>query len=151
MIVFPSCFIFRLLVSASQDGKLIIWDSYTTNKVRPADPLLCNSGVNSSERSVAHHHFGSIAFLVLSSKFGFFKTINEVVCKELSSVFSVWKCAPQMGKKERLPSKECFDLFWKWLPESRQWWASCTRRGRDFSIARWICCLQWSPERPDMF
>lgn len=23
----------RLLVSASQDGKLIIWDSYTTNKV----------------------------------------------------------------------------------------------------------------------
>lgn len=26
-------FFFRLLVSASQDGKLIIWDSYTTNKV----------------------------------------------------------------------------------------------------------------------
>lgn len=26
----------RLLVSASQDGKLIIWDSYTTNKVSPA-------------------------------------------------------------------------------------------------------------------
>ncbi|XP_071001743.1 guanine nucleotide-binding protein G(I)/G(S)/G(T) subunit beta-2-like [Oncorhynchus clarkii lewisi] len=26
----------RLLVSASQDGKLIIWDSYTTNKVRAA-------------------------------------------------------------------------------------------------------------------
>lgn len=26
--------IFRLLVSASQDGKLIIWDSYTTNKVQ---------------------------------------------------------------------------------------------------------------------
>ncbi|KAF6719777.1 Guanine nucleotide-binding protein G(I)/G(S)/G(T) subunit beta-1 [Oryzias melastigma] len=25
----------RLLVSASQDGKLIIWDSYTTNKVNP--------------------------------------------------------------------------------------------------------------------
>ena len=24
----------RLLVSASQDGKLIIWDSYTTNKVK---------------------------------------------------------------------------------------------------------------------
>lgn len=24
---------FRLLVSASQDGKLIIWDGYTTNKV----------------------------------------------------------------------------------------------------------------------
>lgn len=24
---------FRLLVSASQDGKLIVWDSYTTNKV----------------------------------------------------------------------------------------------------------------------
>jgi hypothetical protein len=27
------CFSSRLLVSASQDGKLIIWDSYTTNKV----------------------------------------------------------------------------------------------------------------------
>lgn len=26
-------FVLRLLVSASQDGKLIIWDSYTTNKV----------------------------------------------------------------------------------------------------------------------
>ena len=25
---------FRNLVSASQDGKLIVWDSYTTNKVR---------------------------------------------------------------------------------------------------------------------
>lgn len=24
----------RLLVSASQDGKLIVWDTYTTNKVR---------------------------------------------------------------------------------------------------------------------
>ena len=27
----------RLLVSASQDGKLIVWDTYTTNKV-PAQP-----------------------------------------------------------------------------------------------------------------
>lgn len=24
----------RLMVSASQDGKLIVWDTYTTNKVR---------------------------------------------------------------------------------------------------------------------
>ncbi len=29
-----SSLVSRLLVSASQDGKLIIWDSYTTNKVR---------------------------------------------------------------------------------------------------------------------
>lgn len=30
----------RLLVSASQDGKLIVWDTYTTNKVLilPTDP-----------------------------------------------------------------------------------------------------------------
>lgn len=30
----------RLLVSASQDGKLIVWDTYTTNKVPalPTDP-----------------------------------------------------------------------------------------------------------------
>ena len=27
------CLFFRNLVSASQDGKLIVWDSYTTNKV----------------------------------------------------------------------------------------------------------------------
>lgn len=27
----------RNLVSASQDGKLIVWDGYTTNKVRLAD------------------------------------------------------------------------------------------------------------------
>lgn len=31
-------FLFRNLVSASQDGKLIVWDSYTTNKVH-AIPL----------------------------------------------------------------------------------------------------------------
>lgn len=29
--------LFRLLVSASQDGKLIVWDSYTTNKVKPTE------------------------------------------------------------------------------------------------------------------
>lgn len=33
ILTFCFVFIFRLLVSASQDGKLIIWDSYTTNKV----------------------------------------------------------------------------------------------------------------------
>lgn len=33
----------RLLVSASQDGKLIIWDSYTTNKVGTADHALKTS------------------------------------------------------------------------------------------------------------
>lgn len=95
MIVFPSCFIFRLLVSASQDGKLIIWDSYTTNKVRPADPLLCNSGVNASEGSVAHHHFGSIAFLVLSPNFEFFKAMklcvkNSAVCSVCENVHRKW-------------------------------------------------------------
>jgi len=30
----------RHLVSASQDGKLIVWDAYTTNKVA-AIPLRC--------------------------------------------------------------------------------------------------------------
>lgn len=30
---FCLCLFFRNLVSASQDGKLIVWDSYTTNKV----------------------------------------------------------------------------------------------------------------------
>lgn len=35
------CFI-RLLVSASQDGKLIIWDSYTTNKVITPDMSCIN-------------------------------------------------------------------------------------------------------------
>lgn len=36
----------RLLVSASQDGKLIVWDTYTTNKVPglpPAPPSPCPS------------------------------------------------------------------------------------------------------------
>ena len=28
----------RNLVSASQDGKLIVWDSYSTNKVRHKHP-----------------------------------------------------------------------------------------------------------------
>lgn len=31
----------RLLVSASQDGKLIVWDSYTTNKVKSAKYFFC--------------------------------------------------------------------------------------------------------------
>jgi len=35
------CF-FRLLVSASQDGKLIIWDSYTTNKVKVKTDAMCD-------------------------------------------------------------------------------------------------------------
>ncbi|XP_007563221.1 guanine nucleotide-binding protein G(I)/G(S)/G(T) subunit beta-2-like [Poecilia latipinna] len=30
----------KLLVSASQDGKLIVWDSYTTNKVKSVKILL---------------------------------------------------------------------------------------------------------------
>ena len=30
----------RNLVSASQDGKLIVWDSYTTNKVKSNEDLL---------------------------------------------------------------------------------------------------------------
>lgn len=145
MIVIPSCFLSRLLVSASQDGKLIIWDSYTTNKVRPADPLLCNSLVKCCPSS-----FWLYCFPSPNPKFWILQN-NQAVCKEHSGVFSVRKCTPQMENKERLPSEECFDTAEKWLPESRQCWASCTRRGRDFSTARWICCLQWSPERPDMF
>lgn len=43
--IFYFVFIFRLLVSASQDGKLIIWDSYTTNKVEllynPFSCIIC--------------------------------------------------------------------------------------------------------------
>lgn len=104
MIVFPCCFLPRLLVSASQDGKLIIWDSYTTNKVRPADPLLCDSVVKASGGTVAHHHFGSIAFL--NPNFGISETIRLYV--KNTAVSSV---SPQMESKERLPSKEYFDLF----------------------------------------
>lgn len=33
------CLLPRLLVSASQDGKLIVWDTYTTNKVPVSPPL----------------------------------------------------------------------------------------------------------------
>lgn len=36
---FPTFLTLRLLVSASQDGKLIIWDSYTANKVSPAQQV----------------------------------------------------------------------------------------------------------------
>lgn len=35
-----SSYVCRLLVSASQDGKLIIWDSYTTNKVSLASLMM---------------------------------------------------------------------------------------------------------------
>lgn len=38
MLTFPR--MCRLLVSASQDGKLIIWDSYTTNKVRAEETMI---------------------------------------------------------------------------------------------------------------
>lgn len=34
-------FVFRNLVSASQDGKLIVWDGYTTNKVCPLLYNIC--------------------------------------------------------------------------------------------------------------
>lgn len=39
----------RNLVSASQDGKLIVWDSHTTNKVR--------SQLNALETQSIHTHF----------------------------------------------------------------------------------------------
>lgn len=148
MIVFPSCFLPRLLVSASQDGKLIIWDSYTTNKVRPAAPLLCDSVVNASEGSVAHHHFDSIAFPVLNPNCEFSRAIKLGM-----KGAAVWKCASQMENRERLLSEEYFDLFWccrKVITREQAVMSICTRRGRDFSIARLIC-LQWGPERPDMF
>lgn len=34
------CSLPRLLVSASQDGKLIVWDTYTTNKVAAPHPSI---------------------------------------------------------------------------------------------------------------
>lgn len=153
MIVFPSCFLSRLLVSASQDGKLIIWDSYTTNKVRPAGPLLCNSTVSASEGSVTHHHFGSIAFLVLNPNFEFSRTIelyvkNTAVSSACENVHHTWRTRKDFIPKNVLV---CFDTAEKWLAESRQRWAHCTGRGRDLGRAILICCLQWSPERPDMF
>lgn len=151
MIVFPCCFLPRLLVSASQDGKLIIWDSYTTNKVRPADPLLCNSVVKASGGTVAHHHFGSIAFL--NPNFAISETIrlyvkNTAVSSMCENVHHKWRARKGFLLKNILI---CFNTAERWLPGSRQWWASCSRRGRGFGIGRLICCLQWSPGRPDMF
>lgn len=110
MIVFTSCFLSRLLVSASQDGKLIIWDSYTTNKVRLTDVLLCDSIVNTKEGNVTLRDFGCITFIVLKLNFEFSKTI-KLAFKEYSSVLSVRKCVPQMENNEVLNSRECFDLF----------------------------------------
>lgn len=87
VIVFTFCFLSRLLVSASQDGKLIIWDSYTTNKVRLTDMLLCNSAVNRKEGNVTCHDFGCITFIVRRPNFEFSKTI-KFLFKEYSSVLS---------------------------------------------------------------
>uniref|UniRef100_A0A673FPJ6 Guanine nucleotide binding protein (G protein), beta polypeptide 1a n=1 Tax=Sinocyclocheilus rhinocerous TaxID=307959 RepID=A0A673FPJ6_9TELE len=39
----------RLLVSASQDGKLIIWDSYTTNKVNVKAKYICELMIRCSD------------------------------------------------------------------------------------------------------
>lgn len=44
----------RLLVSASQDGKLIIWDSYTTNKVRL---VIISSIILNALQDIPHHLF----------------------------------------------------------------------------------------------
>jgi hypothetical protein len=54
----------RNLVSASQDGKLIVWDSYTTNKVRRADSLSISSArirhIDYSRFTLSHFvHHGS--------------------------------------------------------------------------------------------
>lgn len=78
MIVFTSCFFSRLLVSASQDGKLIIWDSYTTNKVRLTGMLLYNSIVNRKEGSIICHDFVCITFVVRSLNFDFSKPIKNI-------------------------------------------------------------------------
>lgn len=45
----------RLLVSASQDGKLIIWDSYTTNKVGAA-PAADGTGLRRRAGSHPGHY-----------------------------------------------------------------------------------------------
>lgn len=63
LFTFP--FVSRLLVSASQDGKLIIWDSYTTNKVRLTDLLQCCSTVSIKEENVTFHDSGCITLIVL--------------------------------------------------------------------------------------
>lgn len=43
-IISRNYFTCRLLVSASQDGKLIVWDSYTTNKVTSTTKFFIRGG-----------------------------------------------------------------------------------------------------------
>lgn len=78
VIVFTFCFPSRLLVSASQDGKLIIWDSYTTNKVRLTGMLLYNSVVNRKAGSIICHDFGCIISVVRSLNFDFSKPLKSI-------------------------------------------------------------------------
>lgn len=92
MIVVTSCFLSRLLVSASQDGKLIIWDSYTTNKVRLTDVLLCDSIVNTKEGNVTCCDFGCITFILLRLNFEFSKTMKFAFkCSVYGNVHHKWK------------------------------------------------------------
>ena len=42
-----SNYCYRHIVSASQDGKLILWDSYTTNKVNTFLNFMCFLSINS--------------------------------------------------------------------------------------------------------
>lgn len=53
-------FFCRLLVSASQDGKLIIWDSYTTNKVSPVDAWRAWTGGESTSFSYCFCEHGFV-------------------------------------------------------------------------------------------
>lgn len=70
----------RLLVSASQDGKLIIWDSYTTNKVSVLiiNDRMCNMYTNSIKIHTSYCTRSYCCQVSLILPFCFW--IGEVVC-----------------------------------------------------------------------
>lgn len=90
MTVFTTCFLFRLLVSASQDGKLIIWDSYTTNKVRLTVKLIIIK-----EGSTIYCDFDCIALVDINLTVDF----SRKECSSVLSVLYVKMCTANRGRQ----------------------------------------------------
>lgn len=93
----PPC---RLLVSASQDGKLIIWDSYTTNKVGPSGRVgggawLRQSGADPTALPPQVHAIPLRSSWVMTCAYA--PSRNYVACGGLDNVCSIYSLNTREG------------------------------------------------------
>lgn len=92
-------FLSRLLVSASQDGKLIIWDSYTTNKVQL--PTICHfKSLQNNRCDTIYSH----SLLMILVPFSIYK-------REATKTWKDWKVIPTLKTFKKPFTARCFTTY----------------------------------------